>query len=142
MNTMYGVIALAGVLRFVTPGGNAGAHAIQCGPANDTSAALLTDLKGWMTTENPNKVVLRDRVFRIPVVAESELSLVSDEKICRKVVEAYERLPEFAYTPARVYVIKLGASGYVSYDPDKKGGEFVSVHIFDRDYAHSGGWSF
>jgi hypothetical protein len=131
---------LAGALSLV--GTTVNAQDKQCGPANDTSAALISDLKGWMATEDPNRVALRDRVFRIPVVAESQVSLVTDEQICRKVIDAYGKLPEFAYTPSRVYVIRIGESDFAGYDPDRKGGEFVAVHIFNSEYSHIGGWSF
>ena len=130
---------LAGAMILAAPG--AQAQGTECGAANDTSAALITDLKGWMKTENPNKVVLRDRVFHIPVVAESEISIVTDRRTCSEIAKAYSRLPEFAYTPSRVYVIRIGTE-YAGYDPDKKGGEFVEVHLFDRKYSRVGGWSF
>lgn len=133
---------LVGSLGLLSTAVNAHAQGAQCGPANDTSTAVITDLKRWMTTENPDRVALRDRVFHIPVVSESQVSLVADERICRKVVEAYENLREFAYTPARVYVIRIGDVGFAGYDPDRKGGEFVAVHLFDSEYSHIGGWSF
>ena len=132
---------LAGVLILVTPGMGARAQSTECGAENDTSAALITDLKGWIKTENPDRVALRDRVFHIPVVPESEISLVTDVRTCREIVKAYGRLPESAYTPSRVYVIRIG-SEYAGYDPDRKGGEFVAVHLFDSKYGHIGGWSF
>ena len=132
---------LAGALIVASPAMNAQAQAAECGAANDTSSALITDLKVWMKTENPTKVALRDRVFRIPVVPESQISLVTDRQTCSEIVKAYGRLPEFAYTPSRVYVIRIGTE-YAGYDPDRKGGEFVAVHLFDSKYSHIGGWSF
>jgi hypothetical protein len=34
----------------------------------------------------------------------------------------------------------MGNKNYVGYDPDKKGGEFTAVHVFDQKYARVGGW--
>lgn len=134
MRWLAGALSLAGTaVNAQTP---------QCGAANDTSAAVISELKTWMTTQDPNRVALRDRVFHIPVVSESQISLVTDEGTCRKVVEAYGKLPEFAYTPSRVYVIRIGETDFAGYDPDRKSGEFVEVHIFDSKYTHIGGWSF
>ena len=132
---------LAGAMILATPGMSAPAQTTECGAANDTSAALIADLKAWMKTENPDRVVLRDRVFHIPVVAESQISVVTDPRTCSEIVKAYSRLPELAYTPSRVYVIRIGTE-YAGYDPDRKGGEFVAVHLFDSKYSHIGGWSF
>ena len=132
---------LAGAMIVTAPGMSARAQSTECGAANDTSAALITDLKAWMKTEDPDRVVLRDRVFHIPFVAESQISVVTDPRTCGEIVKAYSRLSEFAYTPSRVYVIRIGTE-YAGYDPDRKGGEFVAVHLFDSKYTHIGGWSF
>lgn len=117
------------------------AQAHKCGVANDTSAALISELKNWMTTQNPKRITLRDNVFHIPLVSVSQVTLVTDERICGKVVQAYAALPAFPYTPSRVYVIKLGTKNYAGFDPSRKGGEFVAVHIFDSKYIRVGGWS-
>ena len=132
---------LAGAMILATPAMDARAQSTECGATSDTTAALITDLKAWMNTENPNRVALRDRVFHIPVVAESEISIVTDRRTCSEIAKAYGRLPELAYTPSRVFVIRIGTE-YAGYDPDRKSGEFVEVHLFDSKYSRIGGWSF
>ena len=68
------------------------------------------------------------------------MTVVTDEKLCAKIIAGYAALPKLAYTPARVYVIKLGSKGYAAYDPDKKGGEFTAIHIFSTKFVRIGGW--
>lgn len=132
---------LAGAMILAAPGMSARAQGTECGAANDTSAALIADLKAWMNTENPDRVFLRDRVFHIPVVAASEISIVTDRETCSEIARSYGRLPEVAYAPSRLYVIRIGTE-YAGYDPGRRGGEPMEVHLFDSKYSRIGGWSF
>jgi hypothetical protein len=111
----------------------------KCRAADTQSLALIRELQEWMTTTDPQKIASRDTVFHLPVVSSSQVVLVTDEKLCAKVVQAYAGYP--AYTPVNLYVVKLGSKGYVGYDPDRKGGEFTAVHIFNTKFVRIGGWA-
>jgi hypothetical protein len=113
----------------------------KCRPADATSARVISALTAWVTTTDPERISQRDNIFHVPVVPVSQITLVTDERICSKVAAAYASFPRFAYTPARLYVIKMGNKNYVGYDPDKRGGEFTAVHVFDQKYVSVGGWS-
>ena len=117
----------------------AGAQSLKCRPADATSAGLVAELKRWATTTDPSRVSQRDTLFHVPVVSVSQITVVTDEKVCLKVIQGYSLNP-VPYTPTRLYVIKLGSKGYVGFDPDRKNGEFSVVHIFDSHYRHIGGW--
>jgi len=91
-----------------------------------------------MTTTNPKQIALRDDTFHVPVVSPNQIVLVTDENVCARMIRAYADYP--AYTPIKLYVIRMGSKGYVGYDPDRKGGEFTAVYIFDTNFVHIGGW--
>jgi hypothetical protein len=113
---------------------------LKCRPADDRTVSLIAQLKAWATTTDPETISERDNIFHVPVVDAKSLTVVTDEKLCAKVIAAYSAFPKLAYTPARLYVIKLGSKGYVGYDPDRKGGEFTAVHIFSTKFVRIGGW--
>jgi hypothetical protein len=92
-----------------------------------------------MTATDSRTVYNRDTVMRLPVVSSSQISLVTDERICAKVIEAYGALPT-PYTPNSLYVIKMGNKGYVAHDPDRKNGEFSVIFVFNAKYTRIGGW--
>lgn len=113
---------------------------LKCRAADSYSDMLIDALKWYVTTQDPATIAARDNYYHVPVVASSQISLVTDERICAKVVQAYASLPHGAYTPSRVYVIKMGSKYTVASDPDAKAGEFSIVHIFDSKYVAIGGW--
>jgi hypothetical protein len=111
---------------------------LKCRAADARSLGLIRELREWVTTADPERIASRDTIFHIPVVPASQITLVTDERVCAKVVQAYARYP--AHTPDSLYVIKMRSRGYVGFDPDRKGGEFTAVYIFNSKYAHVGGW--
>lgn len=110
----------------------------KCRPADAHSRGLIRELQGWVTTTDAQTIASRDTIFHIPVVSSSQIVLVTDEKVCAKVAAAY--LASAGYTPASLYVIKMGSKGYVGFDPDRKGGEFTAVLIFSTKFVRIGGW--
>ena len=120
---------------------NAAAQTLtKCRPADSYTEVLIGTLKADVSSTDPRVVFRRDSTYHIPVVSPSRITLVTDEKICAKIIQAYAALPNGAYTPARVYVIKLGSKGYAALDPDRKAGEFSIFHIFNTKYVDVGGW--
>lgn len=133
-------VALVAVMAFLaSPDIAAARSTLKCRPADDTSLSIILQLKQWVTTQNPERISERDNIFHVPVVPANQITLVTNETICARVIRAYTEYQ--GYTPARLYVIKMGSSGYAGYDPDKHGGEFTAVSIFDSSYVHIGGWS-
>jgi hypothetical protein len=121
-------------------GTSAGAQAsLKCRPADNYSASMISNIQWYDTTTNTQAIYRRDSVMRLPVVNSTQVSLVTDERICAKVVDAYTALPN-GYTPANLYVIKIGTKGYVSHDPGRKVGEFTVFFVFNTKYVRTGGW--
>ena len=112
----------------------------KCRPADGQSAALIYELKRYVTSQDPKVINARDNYYHIPVVATSQISLVTDERLCQKAIQAYASFASGAYTPTQVYLIKLGTKNYVAHDPSVKAGEFSIVHVFDAKFILIGGW--
>jgi hypothetical protein len=112
----------------------------KCRPADPYSAMLIGTLKDKVTSHDSTVIWHRDNTYHVPVVPVNQIALVTDERICTKIVQAYAALPHGAYTPTRVYVIRMGSLGTVALDPDAKAGEFNVVHIFNSKYVEIGGW--
>jgi len=133
-------VAVVGVGLIVSSRAAVSQTNLKCRPADASSDMLIDALKWYVTTQDPATIAARDNYYHVPVVPVNQISLVTDERICSKVVQAYATLAHGAYTPARVYVIKMGSKYTVAHDPDVKAGEFSSVHIFDSKYVNIGGW--
>lgn len=112
---------------------------LKCRAANAHSANMISEIIWYMTATDARTIYNRDSVMHLPVVSSGQISLVTDERICAKVVAAYGSLPA-PYTPASLYVIKMGNKGYVAHDPDRKVGEFSAVFVFSTKYVRTGGW--
>ena len=107
-----------------------------CLPAAPRSNVLIGELKELMTTTDPEEISERDTLLKVPVVNPDDVTLVTDEAICTKVIAAYA-----APRPARVLAIRLGRRGYAALDPVGLAGEFENVLIFDRRFKRIGGWT-
>ena len=112
---------------------------LKCRPADDYSASMISNIQWYDTTTNAQAIYKRDSVMHLPVVNANQVSLVTDERICAKVIDAYTALPN-GYTPANLYVIKMGTKGYVAHDPSRKVGEFTVLFVFNTKYVRTGGW--
>ena len=111
---------------------------LRCRPADNYSANMISNIQWYDTTTNAQAIYKRDSVMHLPVVNAGQVTLVTDERICTKVVDAYTALPN-GYTPANLYVIKMGTKGYVSHDPSRKVGEFTVFFVFNTKYVRTGG---
>lgn len=133
-------VAILGIAAVASSGKAWGQAPTKCRPADSYTEMLIGTFKAEVTSTDPHVVSLRDSVYRIPVVPPDEITLVTDEKICAEIIQAYANLKGGAYTPARVYVIKMGSKGHAALDPDRKAGEFSILHIFNTKYVDVGGW--
>ena len=111
----------------------------KCRAADDYTAALTYELKRYVSSQDPKVIADRDSIYHVPVVPVNQISVVTDERVCSKVVQAYSAMSG-GYTPSSLYVIKMGSKYTVAVDPDHKSGEFNVVHIFNSNYADIGGW--
>lgn len=127
-------------IAVISLGADAGAQGSQkCRPADPRSSNMISGIKRFVSSTDPKTVYQRDSIMHLPVVSTSQISLVTDERVCAKVVDAYLTVPN-GYTPVNVYVVKMGSKGYVAYDPDRIAGEFTVVFVFSTKYVRTGGW--
>src|SRR6266508_6031669 len=127
---LFSLYAVGTALVMLTTSPRASAQeSLKCRAADQTSAGLITQLTNWVTTTDPERIADRDTLFHVPVVPVSQITLVTDEKICVKVIATYAALPG-GYTPPTVYVVKMGSKNYVGYDPTYKAGEYSIVFVF------------
>lgn len=115
-----------------------GQSTLICRGPDETSQALITELQEWMSTTDPERIADRDTLYHVPVVRANQIALVTDERICTKVAQAYGAPPGVT---ARLYTVKLGSKGYVAYDPEQKAGDYKNVLIFSTRYVRIGGWT-
>lgn len=141
MNRPFSLIQTAALFTVVALLSQAGSAQTpkKCRAADTRSLALIRELQEWETTTDPQRIASRDNIFHIPVVASNQITLVTDEKVCAKMVTAYTS--KMAYTPTSLYVIKIGTKGYAGYDPDRLHGEFTSLTIFNTKFVYIGGWT-
>lgn len=110
----------------------------KCRPADAHTANLISHLVYRISATDPRDTRLRDSVYKIPVVASSQITVVNDERVCGKLIEAYSRDAE-GRVPVSLYVIKLGTKHYAVMDPGDKAGEFSIVLIYNSKYVRVGG---
>lgn len=120
-------------------GSTAAQTSLKCRAADDRSANTISELQRYVAATDVRTAFQRDSIMHLPAVASNQVSLVTDERVCAKVVQAYSTVPN-PYTPTRVYVVKIGSKGYVTYDPDRKAGEFSVFFVFNTKYVRTGGW--
>lgn len=134
VRTMIGNLYLAMLLAV----GYASALPAQsnCRPADDRSASLIAELSKWMVESDPVAVAHRDTLFKIPVVAPSTITLVSNQNACAKAINAYA-----APGAGRVYVISLNGQYFAVLDPTYLAGEYQTVKIFSKNWKLIGGWT-
>jgi len=110
----------------------------KCRPADAYTANLISHLVYRISATDPRDIRLRDSVYKIPVVASGQITVVKDERVCGKLIEAYSRDAD-GRVPVSLYVINLGTKHYAVMDPEDKAGEFSIVLIYDSRYVQVGG---
>ncbi len=114
--------------------------AAACRQSDQTSAGIIGELRNWVTTTDAERISDRDSVFKIPVVPAAEIAIVMDDRICKKAIDGYSKLPG-AMRPASLYVIKMGKKYFAVYNPLDKAGDMMTVHIMNRKFVSIGGWT-
>ena len=117
------------------------AQSTKCRPADAASGRLIAQLEDWMTTTDPERQADRDTAYKIPLVSVTSIAVVTDERICGKIISAYAAIPGKNYTPVNLYVISLGTKFFAVFDPADLAGDFRTVMIFDSRYTITGGWT-
>jgi hypothetical protein len=132
-------LALIGLTVVLAPPLRAQAPGV-CKKADDTTSGIIAELRDWVTTTDPERMMERDSIFKVPVVNVKEISVVTNERICRRASEGYSKLSG-GTRPASLYVIRIGPNYFAVYDPLDKAGDMMTVHIMNRQFVSIGGWT-
>jgi hypothetical protein len=136
---LYIVTALA-MLGSVQKAGYAqgGAMSSACRPADSTSASMVAWLTAVVTGTDSAAVEQRTQM-KLPKVAASQITYVTDENVCSKALSPYNANSTMSGNGVSVppsgqlYVVKVGTV-YVARDPAKTAGEFVINVTLDSKF--------
>lgn len=109
-----------------------------CKPLDETGKHILYTLQRQATS--PSDLAYRAKIWRIPLLAPSDVVFVTDEPICEQAARAYDRemSPETSTLTRGVYVVRL-RSWYLVVDSESMAGEWMRGIVLDSTYArHSG----
>ena len=111
-----------------------------CRPSDGESAQILAWVQGIVT--GTDSASIRQRLLmQLPSVSASQISYVTDTKICSKMVTSYTARVGYqqpasgpGQTPSgRLHVVKVGTTYLVS-DPALRAGKYYFVVTFDKQY--------
>lgn len=104
-----------------------------CQPNDVTKQNMVTWAKGIASGSDSLSVATRNQLH-IPAVAATQVTPVTDDKICHNIAKAYSvALGMPSGTIRSMYVVKVGTS-YVARDPAAVFGEWVYGMVLDRQY--------
>jgi hypothetical protein len=124
---------VAGLLVTVLLAFASGAEAQNvCLPADELGLGKLNHIQ--RVAEGSDSVSIATRsAFQLPAAKASQVSLVIDERICKKVAASYYAALGKSSTGRALYVIKIGSS-FVASDPTEVAGEWSIAMTLDRHY--------
>jgi hypothetical protein len=125
---------IAGLALWVLPATLQAQATSACRPADSTSVRMVKWLSNVVTGTDAGSTKQRDQM-KLPVVDVSQITYVTDSKVCSKVVTPYNAKTVMgSVTPSgKLYVVKVG-SVYVAKDPVKAAGEFDVYVTVDSRY--------
>jgi hypothetical protein len=103
---------------------------------NDVSVGnLLGYVRMMMTNPDAHLIYTRDSLYHLQPVPVTQVTLVSDNRTCKKALTAVNRDPSNANLQRahNVVVVRAGTS-YVVTDPAVKAGEFGVTDVLDRRF--------
>jgi len=112
----------------------AGAQGPYCKPFDEIGHHILYTVERAATL--PSDSVYRAKIWRIPLLAPSDVVFVTDEKTCERAARAYDRegSPETSTLKRGVYVVRLGTS-YLVVDSESRAGEWIRGVVLDSSFA-------
>jgi hypothetical protein len=123
-----------GVALWMLPTASAPAQTTStCQSFNSFARATLNAVRSIATGSDSNWIRSR-ATTRIPQVSASQVSYVTDAKVCQSAVNAYAAAANVPATGRQVYVVKVG-NYYVVKDPTVRTGEWYFTVTMDRRFA-------
>jgi len=127
------LIATSFVL-WTVPGDVHGQGTSACRPADSTTVRLVQWLSSIVTGTDAAAVQQRNQM-KLPVVPASQITYVTDNKVCSKAISPYNANSGMgSVAPSgKLYVIQVGTV-YVTNDPVKTAGEFTIFVTLDSRF--------
>ena len=105
-----------------------------CRPSDDLTARTVTDLQSLLTTTDTLRQAMLVSLG-LSANKASDISYVTDEKVCAKALTAYNGYRQTPNAPRQIYVFKFGSS-YLVEDPTVgQDSEYRGLPIFDRRWV-------
>ena len=134
--SIFGMSVLA-FLSLTTPHTATGQS---CTPVDSTLAMPLVDMKALVASTDAQDVYDR-QVLGIPAVDSSNVSVVTDTRVCDKVLAAFKpTLAPSIPVPTKLFVMKIGTT-YVALYPLAGTGEADIYRTLSNKYAILSSWS-
>jgi hypothetical protein len=106
-----------------------------CRPSDELVTRTLANLRSLVTINDTLRRAMRDSL-RLSATRTSDVSYVTDEKICVKAAAAMDALWNTGPTSRQVYVYKFGTD-YIVEDPTiGQDSEYRGLQIFDRRWVY------
>jgi len=125
-----------GAVAFLAPG--AKAQTYKCLPDTAEQSEVLRDYVVDLVTGTDSGIVTNRRLYHLPAVAKSKVTVVTTSSVCSQAGAAYHRAVTAPGTPPvsrTLVVIKVGTTRYVVLDPNHRNGEFESNLVFDTHWT-------
>ncbi|MEJ7811095.1 MAG: hypothetical protein WKG32_11850 [Gemmatimonadaceae bacterium] len=106
-----------------------------CLPATDTAAVRFADFLVKIGSSSGLAEVRRS--INLPVTPADQISLVSDEELCRRAVQARDSVNAGVASVPKgepLYLARFGTM-YAAYPPNHHGGEWGTIDFFDNTFT-------
>ena len=103
-----------------------------CLPTGPTGENILDRVQSIVTHPDSGSRAAR-AALDLPPLAASEVQAVTNEEVCSKMASAHATVQSTA--PHPLFVIRVGATRYVVWDPTVRVGEFDAAFVYSSDYA-------
>lgn len=116
-----------------------------CRPFDGRAKGLLSYAKRLASEESADMAENRE-LYSIPKTPASEVSYVTDEKLCRRAARKYHHaVGDHGKLDRQVYVVRIGNDRkqlrYIVLDPSEPGGEFQVYVVFDWRFKALAGFA-
>lgn len=110
----------------------------QCRAADSVTAAQISVVHDMMT-RTESRWTATKAAYQLPTVSDSAIVVVADSSVCAQAAAAYNvALPsDLRVTGRSVYVVRVGATRYLVWDPTRDSGndEYDVVIVLDSAFS-------
>jgi hypothetical protein len=112
-----------------------GAQTTTCLSADSTSANVLQYVRDLVTIPTVERASMRSALSLASSSNASQIVLVTDQKVCNKLVPPINAMLQTPGASRTLYVIKI-SDGFAVLDPAQPAGEYKPLMFFTRQYVY------